>query len=119
MPEFSGVDDFTVRTDERDGVVIVTIAGELDMATAPRASVVLKDATGRGNPVVIDMTGLRFFSSAGLTLLVQLDDQRRTAPTDIRLVGDQRVVLRPLELTGLLDLFPVHTTLDAALAAAR
>jgi hypothetical protein len=50
MPEFSGLDDFTVRADQRDGVAIVTIAGELDMASAPRASVVLKDATGRGIP---------------------------------------------------------------------
>lgn len=117
MPEPSGLDDFTVHADEQDGVVIVVIAGELDMATAPRAAVVLKDAVDRGSPVVVDMSGLRFFSSAGLTLLAQLDEQRRIALVDVHLVGDQRVLLRPLELTGLLDLFPIHTSLDAALAA--
>ena len=119
IADASDRDDFTAHAVERDGVVIVTIAGELDMVTAPRAGVVLKDAVSRGLPVVVDMTGLRFFSSAGLTLLVQLNDQRRDHDVDIRLVGDQRVLILPLELTGLRDLFPIDTSLDAAIAAAR
>jgi anti-sigma B factor antagonist len=68
---------------------------------------------------VVDMTGLRFFSSAGLTLLVRLDEARQDPPLDVRLVGDQRVVILPLELTGLRDLFPIHTSLAEALAASH
>src|SRR5579859_1345119 len=105
MADAGDRDDFAAHADERDGVVVVTIAGELDMVTAPRAGVVLKDAVSQGRPVVVDMTGLRFFSSAGLTLLVQLNEQRRDTEVDIRLVGDQRVLILPLELTGLRDLF--------------
>jgi len=43
---------------------------------------------------------------------------RESASVDVRLAGDQRVVLRPLELTGLLDLFPVHASVAEAVAAA-
>jgi anti-anti-sigma factor len=105
----------TVLTWERDGVVIVSVTGELDMSTVDQVAIALQDATTRGVPVVLDMTGLRFFSSAGLRLLVRL---RESASVDVRLAGDQRVVLRPLELTGLLDLFPVHASVADAVAAA-
>jgi anti-anti-sigma factor len=105
----------TVRTWERDGVVIVSVTGELDMSTVSQVAVASQDAVTRGVPVVLDMTGLRFFSSAGLRLLVRLHE---TASVDVRLAGDQRVVLRPLELTGLLDLFPVHASVADAVAAA-
>jgi anti-anti-sigma factor len=104
----------TVRTQDRDGVVIVSLTGELDTATVNQAAVALQDATARGVPVVLDMTGLRFFSSAGLRLLVRLHDG---ASVDVRLAGDQRVVRRPLELTGLLDLFPIHASVAEAVAA--
>jgi anti-sigma B factor antagonist len=105
----------TVRTWERAGVVIVSVTGELDMSTVDQVAVALQDAVTRGVPVVLDMTGLRFFSSAGLRLLVRLHE---TASVDVRIAGDQRVVLRPLELTGLLDLFPVHASVADAVAAA-
>jgi anti-anti-sigma factor len=111
-------DAFVVDVVERDGVVVVSFAGELDIVTVPRAALVAKEAVARGRAVILDMTGLTFFSSAGLTLLVQLNEQRRDSPVDIRLVADQRVVILPLELVGLRDLFPIHTSLDEALAAA-
>lgn len=110
---------FTAGAVERDGVMVVTLVGELDMATESRAAEALADAIARGLPIVLDMTGLLFFSSAGLTLLARLDQDRRESSLDVRLAGDQRVVVLPLELTGMRDLFPIHASLDEALAAAR
>lgn len=111
----SGVGTLTVDIAERDGVVIVNIAGELDMATVRTVDPLLDDAVSRGRPVVVDMTGLTFFSSTGLTVLARLDEHRRLAPLDLRLVADQHVVILPLRLTGLEHLFPLHRTLDDAL----
>ncbi len=104
----------TVRTQERDGVVIISVSGELDMSTVDKVAVALRDAAARTAPIVLDMTGLRFFSSAGLTLLVRL---HQNPSADVRLAVDQRVVRRPLELTGLLDLFPIHASVAEAVAA--
>jgi anti-anti-sigma regulatory factor len=50
---------------------------------------------------------------------VQLDQERRQRSVDVRLVGDQCVVVRPLELTGLREVFPIHTTLADTLAPRR
>ncbi|HEX4721837.1 MAG TPA: STAS domain-containing protein [Pseudonocardiaceae bacterium] len=117
--ELDGPTELTARAEERDGVMVVTLAGELDMSTEARAGDVLTNAVARGLPLVLDMTGLRFFSSAGLTLLARLDQNRRESSLDVRLAGDQRVVVLPLELTGMRNLFPIHSSLDEALAAAR
>lgn len=110
---------FTALTAVRDGVTVVSLTGELDMLTVARAETAVERAVGDGLPVVLDLTGLTFFSSAGLTLLAQVHEQRSRRPVDVRLVADQRVVLLPLELAGMRDLFPVHTSLPDALGAAR
>lgn len=109
----------SVDSTDRDGVAIVTLAGELDMTTADTAAVALKEATSRAQSVVVDMTGLRFFSSAGLNLLLQLHEDVQHKQIDVRLAGDQRAVARPLQLTGLGGLFPIHSTLEDALASCR
>lgn len=115
----SGMDILTARIVERDGAVVVSMIGELDMASVRTAEPVVADAISRAKPVVIDLTGLRFFSSAGITVLARLDNRRREEPLDVRLVADQGVVAIPLRLTGLRELFPIHPTLDDALSAVR
>jgi anti-sigma B factor antagonist len=107
----------TVTSTRREGTVVVSLTGELDMATAGRAASALKAAVEVGVPVILDLTGLRFFSSAGLNLLLQLHEDTRERHLDVRLAGDQRAVARPLELTGLSELFPVHPSVADALAA--
>lgn len=107
----------SVSTSDRNGVTVVSLAGELDMTTVDRAAVALQDATAHGKAIVLDMTGLRFFSSAGLNLLLQLHEDVQEKHITVQLAGDQRAVARPLELTGLGGLFPMHDTLDAAVAA--
>lgn len=108
----------TTQTTEHDGAVIVSVAGELDMVTVNQAAVAVKEAIARGDTVILDMTGLRFFSSAGLTLLLQLHEAVQDSQVEVHLAGDQRVVTRPLELTGLTELFPIHKSITEALAAA-
>jgi len=106
-----------VQTTERNGAIVVGLVGELDMTTVDLASQALDDATARGTFVILDMTGLRFFSSAGLNLLLQLRREMDAKKLDVRLAGDQRAVARPLELTGLTELFPIHKSVTEALAA--
>lgn len=107
----------TVASTQCDGVVVVSLSGELDMSTVDQAATALKEATSTDAPVVLDMTGLRFFSSAGLNLLLQLREDARERHLDVRLAGNQRVVARPLELTGLTELFPVYPSVAQAIAA--
>jgi anti-sigma B factor antagonist len=72
---------------------------------------------GRSAPsgLVLDLTGVTFCACAGLTVLLDTADRARNAGIPLRLVCADRVILRPLHLTGLADLFQIQPNLDAAL----
>lgn len=109
---------FTARITDEGSATVVRLTGELDMSTVAMARPVIEDAVARGRTIVIDLSGLTFFSSAGLSLLVDLHQRSRATSLAVYLVADQRVVLLPLDVAGLRDLFPVHVSVVAALAAA-
>lgn len=117
LPASQAASTLTVTSNRQAGAIVVSLVGDLDMTTVDEAATALRTATDEGGPVVLDMTGLRFFSSAGLNLLLQLHEDAQDKQVDVRLAGDQRVVIRPMELTGLTDLFPIHSSVSAALAA--
>lgn len=82
-----------------DTVVEIRAALDLTLAEAPPA-------------LVLDLSDVAFFSSSGLSLL--LDIRRRVATFAV--VATRRTVLRPLELTALAPLLAVFPTLAQALA---
>src|SRR5688572_1895877 len=96
-------------TADADGVVAVAAAGEVDSSTAPdlRAALdaVLADPACRC--LRLDLSGVTFISSAGLSVLIAAREDARTRKIELQLPGlaDNRIVRRPLELTGMLDLF--------------
>jgi anti-anti-sigma factor len=109
----------TVRDTVQDGVVVVSLVGELDMSTAGTAAGALRAATADATAVVLDLTELRFFASAGLNILLQLRQDLQDKGVDVRLATDQQAVLRPMELMGIADQFTIHASVADALSAAR
>jgi anti-sigma B factor antagonist len=103
----------TVRRDGEASVLVVS--GEVDMATAPtlarHVEAVLSEQPGA---VVVDLERVTYLASAGITALVQLTIDTHTAKIPCCLVATDRVVLRPLELTGVAPSLVIHPTLDAA-----
>ena len=102
-------DVISLRTDiSEDGVVTVTVVGEVDTFTAPvlRSSL---DTQLEQQPreLVIDLSGVQFLGSAGLAVLVETQKASRTRNVDLRLIATTRAVTRPLEVTGLIDLFTI------------
>lgn len=92
-----------VRTDHPLGVVL-TLGGELDLATGARLREVLDPAIRGTGAVVIDLSGLRFIDSSGLHLLVQAEQQLRDSGRQLVLVRGSGAVHRVFELTQL-DLY--------------
>jgi anti-sigma B factor antagonist len=95
------------------GAVVLHVAGELDLATAPR----LEDAIAGASHVehvVIDLSGCTFLDSSGVRSLVLA---RRNTPPDQRvdLVSADPSILRVLEITGVDTMLAVHPSVEAAL----
>jgi anti-anti-sigma factor len=115
VPENSG--SFAAATELVGGVAVVHLAGELDMQTVPAAALELDNAIEGGPAVlVVDMTGLTFLASAGLAMLAAVNEKAGQASVTLRLAADNRVVLRPLEITGLDAGFDIRDSVQSALA---
>lgn len=101
-------DVITLSTSDEDGVVTVTVVGEVDTFTAPVLRSTL-DSQLEQSPreLVIDLSGVQFLGSAGLAVLVETQKSARAKEVGLRLIATTRAVTRPLEVTGLIDLFTI------------
>jgi anti-sigma B factor antagonist len=91
------------RTVENHSVV-VHVGGELDLMTAPRLSTQLNLAEAvvvPPSPVVLDLTGLTFLGSAGLSVLLEHHRRCVELGSSLEIVPGGRAVTRPITVTGL------------------
>jgi anti-sigma B factor antagonist len=85
------------------GEVVASVDGELDAAGNPLLQSTLLKALRRAERVLtIDLSGVTFFGSAGVTALVWVSQHPEAAGKHVRVVATSRIVTGPLELTGLL-----------------
>ena len=88
----------------------VTVHGEVDSTTAPGLRDCLIEALSRpgSGPVELDLSRVTFLDSAGLSALAAAHRAALTAGRELRLrCGTARAVVRPLQITGLWDVFTV------------
>lgn len=98
-----------------DGGVVVIVAGEVDMVTTPQLRDCVQQQVGeRPGVLVLDMSGLSFLGSSGLAVLVETLEECRAQETGLRLVCSSREVVRPMEATGLTELFEIYPDLETA-----
>jgi anti-sigma B factor antagonist len=101
-------------TEPRQGVAVIALSGEVDLAVAPRVEEALAGIPARAD-VVIDLGGCEFLDSTGLAVLINA--RREFAGEGRRFVlcapGPQ--VARLLEVTGLDREEIVRPSLDDAL----
>lgn len=97
--------------EEIDGAsLLLRLRGELDMATVPPFQQILSTriASGDYDSVVVDLGGLTFTDSAGLTILVEANEQAAQSEVAFALTGVGRQVRKLMEITSLLDLFEIR-----------
>jgi anti-sigma B factor antagonist len=81
----------------------------LDAATNPLLQNTLLQALRTADRLLtLDLSGVTFFGSAGVTALVWLSQHPEAAGKHVRVVATSRIVTGPLELTGLLDRLDVQ-----------
>jgi anti-anti-sigma factor len=101
--------------------VVVRAKGELDSSTVGELTSHLGAALDEaGNHaarlVIIDLQALTYFGSAGLNAVLDCHQQGREAGTSVRLVADNPLVARPIEVTSLDRALKLYPTLSDALA---
>jgi anti-sigma B factor antagonist len=98
-----------------NGYQVVSVAGELDIATADQAySYITEVIDGRPAPVTVDLSGVTFCDASGLGALARLARHARAAGRQFMLISARPSVLKIMRITGLDRAFPeLHPPLHA------
>jgi anti-sigma B factor antagonist len=103
-----------------ESIAVVTLAGEVDLYTAPEFREVLLRGIDQGaRHVIVDLSSVTFIDSTALGVLVGGGKRLRSPNSSLLIVCGLDGIRRILEIAGLAGVFTIHTTLDEALAAAR
>jgi anti-sigma B factor antagonist len=100
----------TVCTPDNRGAVVVYVAGEIDLATAPALWTCLTAQLHRNThyPVlVVDLADVDFLACAGLRVLLDVQCHATAHQTTLRLTRCPRAIRRLLDLPNLH--LPLHT----------
>jgi len=90
-----------------NGYQIVSMTGELDIATAEQAySYISEIIDGRPAPVTVDLSGLTFCDASGLGALARIARHARQKGRQLMLTSARPSMLKIMRITGLDRAFP-------------
>jgi anti-sigma B factor antagonist len=104
----------TIRVQREAGHALVTVAGEIDIATVGQLEEQLSALADGERPLVADLGQVSFIDAAGLRALGRAAKQAAAHSGKMHVVCGRPQILRLFELTGLDDRVSVtHTLADA------
>lgn len=89
--------------DEPDATVL-TVRGELDMASSPQLAETLDRFDPTERPLVVDLGGLEFIDMTGLHVLLRARERIQQTGAKLTVVNASRGVRKLLKLTGTTEL---------------
>jgi anti-sigma B factor antagonist len=108
---------FVVATQQLDGgIPLVSVSGEVDLATAPALERTLREAAeDQTGEVIVDLTCCSFLDSRGLAALPATGKRLGNSDRSLGLVLSNPNVLRIFEITGFDQIFEINPSLGAAI----
>ena len=92
---------------------VITVSGEVDLATSPELDNAIIDAIESGtSSLAIDLTDVSFMDSSGLGVIVRGLKRCREADKDLDLVITNERVLKVFGITGLDQVIPIHDSIE-------
>jgi anti-sigma B factor antagonist len=107
---------------ERGSFSVLSVSGEVDVATVPRLREQLHGLVAQGrNRIVVDLDGVDFLDSTGLGVLVGAlkrvkGDEGGAGGGVLHLVCNQARIRKVFEVTGLTKVFAIFDSVDDAVA---
>lgn len=87
--------------EQEPDVRVVTVVGEIDALTAPELATFLTAQVVAAQAVVVNLDGVRFLGSAGLSVLFEANELAGREERDLWLVCSSQTANWALEATGL------------------
>jgi len=110
---------FDMKTEQlSETAYVVSLAGEVDLYTAPEFKQQLLEVIAQGGrQVVVDFTNATFIDSTTLGVLVGGVKRLRTNDGQLSLVCSDRNITKIFEITGLDRVFTIHSPREEAVAS--
>ena len=106
----------TVEQKQVEGRVVLLVSGRLDAESAPQFEQKCRACIAEGVTVlVVDLGELTYVSSMGLRSFIAIAKTLQEKHGALRICRLQGLVKQVFEITGLLDMFRVYESVDAAL----
>ncbi|MEV0074365.1 STAS domain-containing protein [Amycolatopsis sp. NPDC050768] len=107
--------EFAVTTRDTASGPVLELSGELDAATAPDAlEAVRLLAPSAAQQLLIDLSGLQFCDSSGISVLIAARNVAVAAGAEIALAAVPGYLARTLGTIGLAELFTTYPTTEDA-----
>ena len=95
---------FRVEVRNADATTVISVSGELDLASSPALEEELERVAQSGAQlVVVDLRNLEFMDSTGLSVLVRAHQRAEEDGRRLGLINGSQQVQRLLTLTGVAD----------------
>lgn len=102
----------TRRIPYRTDLLVITVTGDIDLASAPDLATALRDETP---PVlVVDLTKVTFLAAAGLRVLVEVATLAQEQDRCVGLVAEDSLAMRVLRTSGVAASIPTFVSLSDA-----
>ncbi len=99
-------------------LVIVSVAGRMDAVCTLDFEKNLEDQMAAGaTRFILDFSALEYISSAGLQCILSAAKKLEPLGGEIELAALKGTVKEVFEISGFSSIFPIHESVDAALAA--
>jgi anti-sigma B factor antagonist len=110
--------NFDIKTEQLgDDAFVISLAGEVDLYTAPEFKQQLLEVIGQGGKqVIVDFSDTTFIDSTTLGVLVGGVKRLRTNDGQLSLVCSDRNITKIFEITGLDRVFTIYPTRDEAVS---
>jgi anti-anti-sigma factor len=107
----------TIESTQTASGVIVKVAGRMDAESAPAFEEACKGWVDRGvYQLVVDMSELAYVSSMGLRSFITIGKMAQEKGGRLRLCRLTGLVKQVFEITRLTTIFPIHESVESALA---
>ena len=110
--------NFDIKTEHvSDETYVISLAGEVDLYTAPEFKQQLLEVIGQGGKeVIVDFSETTFIDSTTLGVLVGGVKRLRSNDGQLSLVCSDRNITKIFEITGLDRVFTIYPSREEALA---
>jgi anti-sigma B factor antagonist len=99
--------EFSIEERRHDGTVVLTLRGELDLASADVVNARLDELRAEGVPVLLDIDELDFMDSSGLRLVLDAAEASNKTGWRFSLTHGPEQVRRLFESTCVTDQLPI------------